>query len=90
MLLIKKMQLLRSIEEFLDPHADVVFIDRFYNFEVMTGSYLVKNSAWSRQFLLGMQVQIFNRPNFLLLTINNIFLHITSKHRVQSSIVELS
>ncbi|KAL6741217.1 hypothetical protein Aduo_014492 [Ancylostoma duodenale] len=42
----------RRIEEFLDPHVDIIFYDRFYIWEVMAGSYLVKNSVWSKNFLL--------------------------------------
>ncbi|RCN49758.1 hypothetical protein ANCCAN_04215 [Ancylostoma caninum] len=42
----------RRIEEFLDRHVDIIFYDRFYIWEVMAGSYLVKNSVWSQHFLL--------------------------------------
>ncbi|EYC35694.1 hypothetical protein Y032_0999g3345 [Ancylostoma ceylanicum] len=42
----------RRIEEFLDPHVDIIFYDRFYIWEVMAGSYLVRNSVWSQNFLL--------------------------------------
>lgn len=39
------------VEEFLDPSADLVLYDRLFNFEVMAGSYLVRNSAFGRDFL---------------------------------------
>ncbi|EYC33134.1 hypothetical protein Y032_0002g620 [Ancylostoma ceylanicum] len=44
----------KRIEEFIDPSADIIFYDRFYNWEVAIGSYIVKNTSWSRQFLLGL------------------------------------
>ncbi|KHJ91608.1 hypothetical protein OESDEN_08525 [Oesophagostomum dentatum] len=43
----------RLIEEFLDLQADIVFYDRFYNWEVTAGTYIAKNSHWSRAFLHG-------------------------------------
>ncbi|CAJ0590826.1 unnamed protein product [Cylicocyclus nassatus] len=43
----------RRIEEFIEPQTNIIFYDRFYNWEVMAGSYLVKNSSWSRDFLNG-------------------------------------
>ncbi|RCN39441.1 hypothetical protein ANCCAN_14647 [Ancylostoma caninum] len=46
----------KRIEEFIDPSADIIFYDRFYNWEVAIGSYIVKNTSWSRQFLQGYSV----------------------------------
>ncbi|EYC15732.1 hypothetical protein Y032_0036g3329 [Ancylostoma ceylanicum] len=53
------------IEEFLDNDAHIIFYDRFYNFEVMSGSYLVKNSDWSRDFLHGFANYEYRLPNSL-------------------------
>ncbi|KIH57703.1 hypothetical protein ANCDUO_12102 [Ancylostoma duodenale] len=44
----------KRIEEFIDPSADIIFYDRFYNWEVAMGSYIVRNTSWSRQFFLGL------------------------------------
>ncbi|PAV82693.1 hypothetical protein WR25_25674 isoform A [Diploscapter pachys] len=41
----------RRIEEFIDPKFDIEFYDRFVNQEIMMGSYIVKNSDWSINFL---------------------------------------
>ncbi|KAJ1352728.1 hypothetical protein KIN20_009141 [Parelaphostrongylus tenuis] len=32
---------------------EIILYDRFYNWEIMAGSYLVKNSNWSQAFLQG-------------------------------------
>ncbi|WKY08368.1 hypothetical protein Q1695_007691 [Nippostrongylus brasiliensis] len=43
----------RTIEEYIRDDADIIFYDRFFNFEVMAGSYLVKKSEYGIKFLRG-------------------------------------
>ncbi|VDM55758.1 unnamed protein product [Angiostrongylus costaricensis] len=43
----------RRIEDFIDPKMEIIFYDRFFNWEVAAGSYLVRNSNWSQAFLQG-------------------------------------
>ncbi|KHJ75284.1 hypothetical protein OESDEN_25100 [Oesophagostomum dentatum] len=43
----------RRIEEYIDPSAEIIFYDRFYNWEVAAGAYLAKNTEWTVEFLNG-------------------------------------
>ncbi|CAI2321852.1 unnamed protein product [Caenorhabditis sp. 36 PRJEB53466] len=40
------------IEEYIDLNYDLTFYDRFVNWEVAAGSYIVRNTPWARDFLL--------------------------------------
>ncbi|VDL76379.1 unnamed protein product [Nippostrongylus brasiliensis] len=43
----------RTIEEYIRKDADIIFYDRFYNFEITAGTYLAKKSPFAIGFLLG-------------------------------------
>ena len=39
------------IEEWIDERVNVIFYDRIWNHEVMTGGYLIRNTEYSIEFL---------------------------------------
>ncbi|KHJ99504.1 hypothetical protein OESDEN_00485 [Oesophagostomum dentatum] len=41
----------KRIEEYIDKDVEIMFFDRFYNWEVAAGSYIVKNTEWTQKFL---------------------------------------
>uniref|UniRef100_A0A8R1DXE7 Nucleotide-diphospho-sugar transferase domain-containing protein n=1 Tax=Caenorhabditis japonica TaxID=281687 RepID=A0A8R1DXE7_CAEJA len=41
----------RKIEEYMQDGIDIVFYDRFYNWEVMAGSYIAKNTQYAIDLL---------------------------------------
>ncbi|KAK6032484.1 hypothetical protein OSTOST_01341, partial [Ostertagia ostertagi] len=43
----------KRIEEYVDDNVEISFFDRFYNWEVAAGSYIVKNTTWTQKFLKG-------------------------------------
>ncbi|KIH65217.1 hypothetical protein ANCDUO_04462 [Ancylostoma duodenale] len=43
----------RRLEEFVKEGADIIFYERFFNFEVMAGSYFARRSKFAMKFLHG-------------------------------------
>ncbi|XGW35224.1 hypothetical protein V3C99_018890 [Haemonchus contortus] len=43
----------RRIEEYVDDSVEITFFDRFYNWEIAAGSYIVRNTKWAVNFLKG-------------------------------------
>lgn len=53
----------RRIEEYLDEKIDVTFYDRHFNFEVMAGSYLVRNTAYAIELIRDFGEYEYKLPN---------------------------
>ncbi|CAD6197336.1 unnamed protein product [Caenorhabditis auriculariae] len=53
----------KRIEDYMDHSYDIIFYDRFYNWEVMAGSYLARNTKYAAQFLAGWADQEHKIPN---------------------------
>ncbi|CAI2353984.1 unnamed protein product [Caenorhabditis sp. 36 PRJEB53466] len=53
----------KRIEEYLDDDIDVTFYDRHFNFEVMAGSYLVRNTPYAIELIRDFGNYEFKLPN---------------------------
>lgn len=53
----------RRIEEYMDEGVEISFFDRFYNWEVAAGSYIVKNTEWTQKFLKGTSFRVILQPS---------------------------
>ncbi|CAJ0606264.1 unnamed protein product [Cylicocyclus nassatus] len=52
----------KMLEEYVKEHADIVFYDRFFSFEVTAGSYFARKSNFSLAFLRGWADYSFRLP----------------------------
>uniref|UniRef100_A0A8R1IB94 Glycosyltransferase family 92 protein n=1 Tax=Caenorhabditis japonica TaxID=281687 RepID=A0A8R1IB94_CAEJA len=53
----------RKIEEYMQDGIDIVFYDRFYNWEVVAGSYIAKNTQYAIDLLNDFADYEFKLPN---------------------------
>ncbi len=53
----------RLIEEFIDDRVNIIFYDRLFNWEVMAGGYLVRNSPYSIDLLNEFANFFYKLPN---------------------------
>ncbi|CAJ0597050.1 unnamed protein product [Cylicocyclus nassatus] len=51
-----------KLEVYVKEHTDIIFYERFFNFEVAAGSYLVRKSTFSIAFLRGWADYSFRIP----------------------------
>ncbi|KAK6759482.1 hypothetical protein RB195_021206 [Necator americanus] len=54
----------KRIEEYMDDSVEISFFDRFYNWEVAAGSYIVRNTEWTQKFLKGFADYEFRLPRY--------------------------
>ncbi|VDM75234.1 unnamed protein product, partial [Strongylus vulgaris] len=52
------------IEEYIAENVEITFFDRFYNWEVAAGSYIVKNTEWTQKFLKDFADYEYRLPKY--------------------------